>query len=476
MKNLGKIVPKIALALLLFPHAMMAGVVASVDTKSVELGEMIVYSLDITGSNVQLPSINSLCGNDIISSSTSTSIRGVNGVYKKSNIVSYSFVPQKSCEIEPVSVVVDGQTEKTEPINIEVKPLSQAKDSDFILSLESDKKDVFIGEAFEITLLFKQRRDAEAIDSKFIAPDFKGLWVKEELKPERYNDGAFTVTKVVYKVAAQREGNLTIKSAQMNIASRSNTKDNWGVWVQKIKWKSYFSQELNITAKPLPQGASLIGDFTLATHADKEEINANEAVNITVEVAGNGNLEDIKSFKPSMEKVSVFDEKIVIENQKLSQKMAFVSDENFIIPSFELKFFDSNTKEIKTLTTKEIPIKVKNAKPKEELTIKREETNIPLETKNIQNEVNLYWVIAGFLFGLACGILIALSKPWRFLSRKRAVSIKEPKELLMKLMPHKNDVAVQNLIDILEKNIYSNENIKIDKKVLSEILKKHSIS
>ena len=280
--NLSFVRSLIVFALLLLPHAMMAGVVASVDTKSVELGEMIVYSLDISGSNMQLPSISSLCGSDIVSSSTSTSIRGVNGVYKKSNIVSYSFVPQKSCEIEPVSVVVDGQTEKTEPITIEVKPLSQAKDSDFILSLESDKKDVFIGEAFEITLLFKQRRDAEAIDSKFIAPDFKGLWIKEELRPERYNDGAFTLTKVVYKVAAQREGNLTIKNAQMNIASRSNTKDNWGSWVQKIKWKSYFSQELNITAKPLPQGVSLIGDFTLTTQADKEEINANEAVNITV--------------------------------------------------------------------------------------------------------------------------------------------------------------------------------------------------
>ncbi|MCX6052535.1 MAG: hypothetical protein NTZ60_08480 [Campylobacterales bacterium] len=86
----------------------------------------------------------------------------------------------------------------------------------------------------------------------------------------------------------------------------------------------------------------------------------------------------------------------------------------------------------------------------------------------------MYWSIAGFTFGLACGILIVLSKPWRFLSRKRAVSIKEPKELLMKLMPYKNDVAVQDLIDVLEKNIYSNENIKIDKKVLNEILKKYS--
>ncbi|MFA6197146.1 MAG: BatD family protein [Sulfurimonas sp.] len=476
MKNLGKIVGKIVFALFLFPHAIMAGVVASVDSKSVELGEMVVYSLDITGSNMQLPSINSLCGSDIISSGTSTSIRGVNGVYKKSNIVSYSFVPQKSCEIEPVSVVVDGQTEKTEPINIEVKPLSQVNDLDFILSLESDKKDVFIGEAFEITLLFKHRHDAEAIDNKFVPPDFKGLWVKEEMKPIRYDDGAYTVTKVVYKVAAQREGNLTIKNAQMNIASRSNTKDSWGAWVQKIKWKSYFSQELNITAKPLPQGVNLIGDFTLSVYADKGEINANEAVNITVEVAGNGNIEDIKSFKPSIDKVSVFDEKIAIENQKLYQKMAFVSDENFVIPSFELRFFDLKTKEIKTVTTKEIPIKVKNAKPKEELNIKREEVIAPVESKYTFQEFSLYWSIAGFTVGLACGILIALVKPWRFTRRKKTVSIKEPKELLMKLMPHKNDVAVQDLIDVLEKNIYSNEKIKIDKKVLNEILKKYSIS
>ena len=46
----------------------------------------------------------------------------------------------------------------------------------------------------------------------------------------------------------------------------------------------------------------------------------------------------------------------------------------------------------------------------------------------------------------------------------------------MKLLPYKEDKEVNNILEILENNLYSSEKKEIDKKVLKDILKKYNIS
>jgi len=363
MKNLGKIL----YIIFLIPHAIYAGVIASVDSKEVALGDMLTYSLDLTGEEISRPNILNLCGDDIISTSSSTSIKIINGDYQKSYVLSYKFMPKKSCKIESIEVEIDGKVEKTKPIDIVVSKAVSSKDAEFSLTLSVNKKEVYVGEPFVLKLLLKQKDGAEAVDSKYIAPSLKGFWVKGESKPTRVKQDGYTITQIMYKMAPQREGKLDITSAQMRIATRASSRDSWGGFIPNIKWKSYFSNELSITSKALPSGVNLVGDFSIEAEVSSKEVNANEAVNITIKVNGDGNLEDIKTFKPYIDGVSVFDEKIEVSNTNLTQKIAFVADGNFTVPSFSIKYFDLKTKSIKTISTKEIDIKVKNAKPKQEL-------------------------------------------------------------------------------------------------------------
>lgn len=472
MKNLGKII----LLLFLIPHAVFGAINASVDSHTVVLGDNVTLSLNLSGSDVQRPNIQTLCDSDVTSSGSQTNIQAINGNYQKSYTLTYQFMPTKSCKIEPIELKIDGKVEKTEPISITVKAADTSKDAEFMLSLESDKKEVLVGEPFDITLLFKQKNGANAVDSSFVPPKLKGFWVKNESKPKRYQEGDYSVTKVIYTVAAQRIGKLTVDKAQMKIAKRVNSRDMWGSFIPQVKWRTYFSNELNFDVKPLPGGVDLIGTFTISAKANKSEINANEAVNVTIEVEGNGNLEDIKSFKPYIDGVNVFGEKITINGSKLTQKLAFVADADFVIPPFTLKSYDPKTKEIKTASTKEIKIKVKNAKPKAELTIKKDESGGSLQAQTSQKEFNLYWSVLAFFIGLACGLFIMLLKPWKYFEKKNTFSIKDTRVLLVKLLPYKNDEQVQKIVDILEKNIYSNEKIELDKKLLKEIIKKYNIS
>ena len=475
MKNLGKII--IFLTFLI--NISHASVTASVDSLNVVKGEMVTLSLKIDGKDIKQPNIQTLCGEDVISSNSQTSIEMINGSFSKNYILSYKFLPQKSCKIEPIEIEIDGKKEYTDTIEIKVGAQKITKDSSFILTLESSANEVFVGESFDVTLLFKQKNNVTAVDSEFVPPSLQGFWVKNESKPVRYKDGDYTVTKMIYTLAAQREGVLKISQAQMKIASRSNTRDSWGMWMPQIKWRTYFSNELDIKVKKLPSGIDLVGDFKISSKVDKTSIEQNEAVNMTVEVIGDGNLEDITTLKPSVSGVSVFDEKIEINGNRLTQKIAFVSGADFTIPSISLRYFNPSTKEIKSIQTKEYNIDVKSSDKKAEATlnIKRQDSNNNASTtQNSSKMFSLIWAVFIFLAGVAVGIIAMLLKEGTKFKNKNIFDIKDEKKLLVKLLPFKDDKEVQEMMDKLESNIYSGKKEPIDKKALKELVKRLGIS
>ena len=150
-------VAKLLIIILFIPFSVYASVLASVNTAKVELGEMVTYSLNLSGKDISRPNIYRLCDSDVISTSSRTSINMMNGRVEKSYILSYKFLPQKSCKIAPTEVEIDGVVEKSNTVNVKVVPVSASKDKNFILKLTSSKKDVLVGESFEVSLVFKQK-------------------------------------------------------------------------------------------------------------------------------------------------------------------------------------------------------------------------------------------------------------------------------------------------------------------------------
>jgi len=476
MKNLGKIV----IALLILQSAIYAGVVASVDYKKVTVGETVTFSIKSTNANIDRPIINTLCDTNVIATSSQTNIEMINGNYTRTKIFNYEFMPRKTCMIQAISFNLDGKLQKTKPIQVEVVAATKDVNADFVIDLVSKKREVFVGEPFSVSMLVKQKHNAQALDSKFIAPKMNGFWVSGEPKQEKYDDGTFVITKLTYKISAQHAGELNITPAQLAVAKRSNTRDSWGAFMQDVKWKSYFSNGLKIHAKPIPQGAKFIGDFTISAKVDKKELNANEAVNVTIEVRGKGNLEDIDAFKPYIKDVSVFDEKPIVNAGLFSEKIALVGDADFVVPAFSLKFYNPNTKKLETIKTQEIKIKVNGSKPKKALNIQRDETeqvSSPKDTIVIHDKNLATWqIILVFALGGLLGAFVMFIKPWEKLKREKSFDIKDEKKLLIKLMPFKDDKDVQRIVDILEHNIYSKEKKEIDKKLLKEIMKRYDIS
>ncbi|QOP41673.1 BatD family protein [Sulfurimonas marina] len=479
MKSLGKI----SILFLFLVSSLYGGVSASISPRVATIGDMVTYSLKVDGSDATQPSIYQLCGHNIISSGSRTNIEMIGTDYKKTYTYVYQFIAQKSCTIDPVEVDLDGKIVKSNSVKLEVRKQSAQVGQDFLLEYNVSKMDPYVGESITLTLLLKQKQSASLVDSKFLPSDFKGLWKKSESKPSRSEDGEYILTKVKYILTPQREGNITISAAQLRVASRVNSQGWSPTFMPQVQWKSYFSNEITLDVKPLPHDAKLIGDFTLNASVDKTSVNPNEAVNVVVKVEGSGNLEDIESFKPHIDGVNIFDEKSEIQDDILTQKLVFVGDHDFTIKPFELTFFDTKTKELKTIQTQPIDIKVHGStqKPQQPLTIKKDQQieEKPFSTQNEATTKTDYLSVAlAFIFGVLVGIIVMILKVQKFsTNEKQRFSLKDEKLLLVKLLPYKDgDKEVREIVEILEKNLYSSEKEQVDKVKIKEIVKKYGIS
>ena len=477
MKNLGKIIG----ILFLLSTVSFGAVVASLDYPQASKGDMLTYTLKITdSSDVVRPRIHSICGSDVLSTSSATNLEIVNSKYSRSYLLKYRFIAKKSCEIKPVKISTGEGVQTSNSVSLELDKVVQSKNPNFVLTLKTDKKELYVGEPFKLILLFKQKKSAQAVDSKFKPPSFNGLWVKHEDKPQTVDDGAYTLTKLTYVLAAQREGNLTIEPAQMSIASRAKNRDYWGSFRPQVRWKSYFSNEVKLTAKPLPNGAKLIGDFTISAQLDKSEVNANEAINVTIEIRGNGNFEDISAYKPYINGVSVFDEKPIVKANTFTQKLAMVADEDFTVAPFKLHFYDPVTKQVREIRTEALKVKVHGSQKKQELTIEREQVETPevLHTKDEvpkDGSVSLLFAAQIFVVGLILGALLVLLLSKKRFKREKPFNYKDEKQLLIKLLPYKDDKDVQKVIDAIEGNLYSSSKVELDKKLIKELVKRYNL-
>ncbi len=477
MKNLGKLA-----VILLLSANTWAKVSADVDQSAITPGNVVTFSLHVSDTRFQKPSIATLCGVPILGTASQTSVSGVNGKFTKTQTLSYSFAPQHSCVITPVEIKTDAGIVKTSPIKIDVHPLSKEAKEKFSLLYTSEQKEVYVGEPFSVTLSSKMRRDMKVIDSKFEASDMNGFWIKKQQQEPESVAGDYVNTKIVYVLGAQRAGELTLKPASMSLAQQAAANDFLGGVGTDVKWSRYLSNSLHIKVKPLPAGIDLVGrDVALHVSLDKAKVNQNEAANVTLTISGSANFEDIGALKPFVANVSVFEDDAKVEHfikngvytSEYVKKIAFVSDKSFTIPSIAIKYFDIKTGSIQTLKSQPLHVEV-FGKKNEILKIEKGEK----EGKSalFANFTQLAYIAMAVsaLLGFLLGVAVMFFQP--FVQKEKnesVVSNKDLKLLLTQLMEFKEDAAVREMIEILEQKIYLGKALKIDKSKFQALRKKY---
>lgn len=368
-----------ALASPLFVAAQEITFDARVDRSTFEVGSSV--RLTITLSNAQGSFSNpDLGGLTVVQGPfESSSFNYVNG--RMSSTVSRTYVitatKPGTYTIGPATARVGGGTLQTQPITVKVEKGSgatsdrllnegQQRDRDLFVTISLNKSKVHVGEQVVATYTLYSRYPNLEL-SKYDLPALNGFWAEEIDQGETtWQDQLRTVNGLQYRLAVlkkqllfpQRAGTLTIEPLRITcVVNRSFF--NRGSQVEAM------SNATELQVLPLPPNAppglqGAVGTFTFTGTLDRDQLRADEAMELTLTVNGSGNLKLIEApaldLPPDVERYDPkINDRISISASGMTGSRSFTY---LLIPRhagelnlgpFALSYFDVEAGEYRTL-------------------------------------------------------------------------------------------------------------------------------
>ncbi len=347
-----------------------AGVKLRLSSTEIVEGNPLDVQIIAEGKNITFPDIENVGGFPVEGSTVSSKLESsyINGTFSSKSLktLRFAFYPETELTIPAFTVTIDGKKYQTKPVNIRViKPSAvTAKSTDgYTLRIKSNKKRVYVGEPFIVTVDFFEPRNSSVSKVEYTPPKFKAFF-SQALGDEKLKRSAGgTLHQLQYLVSAKKEGKLTIMPPKARVGIRSFSgadRDPWGFFANDLKWHSVRAAPLTIEVKPVPADVDLIGLFKVESSVDHTKVKPNAPVTYTLRISGEGSLDDLADPKFDLPGVTVYgdDAKVtskVVGDKVVSQyerKYVFISDRDFTIPSLSFKSFDYVSGKRRTLVTK----------------------------------------------------------------------------------------------------------------------------
>ncbi|HKA23632.1 MAG TPA: BatD family protein [Candidatus Eisenbacteria bacterium] len=285
-----------------------------VERSTLTLGEGIewVVVLENAGTTVPEPQFENLDWARVQATGSSRNLSMVNGNFSSS--VSYTFllVPVRVGRhiIPSVTFQIGRTVVRSSPLTIDVVPAAPGLSSGssgggarLRLVITVDRNHAVVGEPIRMTVRFFQGVRLRS-DPDYRAPDVPGFWTEPPAVPRSYyaNDasGRWLVSETRTFLYPTVSGRLRIGSARMECELAGDEDDGGasglsggGTAGQTIEIQS---DPITVDVAPAPaqgqpggyQGA--VGDFGLTVHPERTRVRADETMNLTLRVAGTGNL------------------------------------------------------------------------------------------------------------------------------------------------------------------------------------------
>ena len=497
--NLGKIF----IFCTFFLSALFADVKLSLNTPAIYAGEMASFTITSDGDDIKFPTINSIDSYNIEGSSSSSSTTIINGNYSRKISRTYSFSPTKDVTIPSFEIKADGKTYKTEAQKISVLQPSASKDGEnFVIEVKADKQEVKVGESINLNVIFKYKLDSKIDKLQLSEPKLENFWIKKVDDVEKTSEKDYIVFKQKYLLFPQKSGEYDLSSLEADIGKivkerisnemlddpllrNSFFRDSFFDSVtNRLNWQKIYSNALHISVKPLPNNLELFGDYSLTSTVDKTFVDANQPVNLTISIAGKGNIDHIQKYNLTISNVVSYADEPKIESTfqtdeyggNFTQRIAFVAQNDYTIPRIELTYFDKNTNQVKTIHSEPISIKVINNNQNNSA-VKIETNNTPKvsndsKTSEIKKYKNINYLVLALiiLFVILASLLFFKKKKTTKVEKDTVKAIKKAKndkELFELLLPYnKKSGIITDTLNKLEENLYKKTNHKIDKNEL----------
>lgn len=328
---------------------------------------------------------------------TSVSNTWINGKRSFKKIYSYFLAPKKvgKFTIKQAVIEIDGNIYKTFPVNVEITPAVELpkdpNDPDYVASqnihlvAEVSKTNPYLNEP--VTVVYKLYVSPSTGVSNWREidnPKYSDFWSQNipikniSVQNGQFNGEEYRFVELRKTVLyPQKSGELKIEPLSLDVTVEvpTNRRDFFGGRMMTQVNQRVTAGGRTIKVKPLPEQGKpenftgAVGDFDLVVSTSKNQLNATESLQLTVEVSGKGNLKLFELPKPKFPSaLEVYDP---VRDDKVNTAldgMYGTRIENYtIVPQFKGKYpipgisfsyFDPKTEQYKTITSNEMLIDV----------------------------------------------------------------------------------------------------------------------
>lgn len=372
-------------------------ITASVSSRQISLNEQVTLTISARGDAARLPGLKlpPLNDFDIYSSGTSQNVSIINGKVSSVNEYNYILVPKRAgkLQIPSFQIVFKGKKYTTQSIMIEVlsstapgsqqSSRSKPRAESFWIKQTLNKKLCYVGEPVYYTFYFYADRGL-ARNPNLALPDFSGCLKDDLPPPKRYNTSVngktYSVTEIKSVIFPVKKGVFNFAPAKLEIVESSFPSgfgdDFFSGFFGRGRKKVLSTDGLTLKVKSLPEAgkpsgySGAVGKFSITASADKKELKAGDAVNLTVRIEGEGNVNSIT--EPVFPNFSNFKQYDVISSQKIKKDNYRISgyksfqtvlvprlEGEQLIPSVKYSYFDPATGKYIQIETNPIRLKVK---------------------------------------------------------------------------------------------------------------------
>ena len=371
---------------------------SSVNKTSVALNETLQLTVSIKGDSKNLPyfSAPTLKDFNTYGSSQSKSMSIVNGQITNTLSYIYTLSPKREgeCEIPSFKLDYNGQTYETDPIKITVSQaktvssvpvqqtqIPQQKQSSQVYNFDTskavfveskvDKKTAYINEKIIYTFSFYTSVNLLSNPS-YQPPSFIGFFTGNTTQNNyriQINGRDYVVTEVATELYPQQEGNIKIDKSMIAVSIEDFSKnydDFFASFFRRSKTVELVTDEINIKVLKVPQNISMVGNFKMIATVDKKDKKENEPFDLKITISGDGNIktiqepelvlsDNLKQYETSEKIIKQGDKETVKEFTTLIMPLSAGEGEIKILSK---KYFDMQTKQIKSLPAKDIKVNV----------------------------------------------------------------------------------------------------------------------
>jgi len=486
----------------------------------------LVYTLQNgQGEGIQAPS--SINGFEILygpAISTSHSTQIINGKATSNSSESYIYTLSASAEgtfnIPAASIKVNGKTYTSNSLTVKVLPpdknaqnqqgqaggrpaaststAGNIKPNDAFIRAIVSKTKVREQEAFIVTFRFYTTLEVRDI-GKIEFPEFEGFMVEDQdlpgsrqLKMEHYNGrNYYSVDLKRTLLFPQRSGKITIPSGKIemvfSVRSGKTVDTFFGPqYVMTDVKKTMTTSPLTINVSELPAGkpanfSNGVGTFSMKESISSTDIKANEAITLTLNISGTGNMKLIKNPELVLPKdFDTFDPKIT-NNLKFTDngltgtrtiEYLFIPryQGTYKIPPLEFSYFDTKSNSYKTLSTPEYTLNIAkdpNAGSNAATSFTQTDVKVEQDIRHIKTgKPHLVktddFIVGSWTYSLWYILPALVFIVFFFLYRKQ---IKENADVIRTKTKHANKVAIKRLKQA-QKHLTANEKEKFYEEIL----------